>query len=172
MEKTVCHGRELKMLQKMRADALGVLRATGLDGLLPVDPDEVARRLGVGVKYLDDGKITAAMTDQGRRNGISFRHGDMFWVALGSSWPEYTRRWVVAKQLGHIIQHSHMLPCVRARGTSARVMTEGNTFAAELLMPTYAMTESMLMPIIGIAKKFNVPPRVAEIRARMVLEGN
>lgn len=157
---------ELTMLQAIRPSPDQVLAAVGLVGVLPVDPSEVARRLGVNCRQVPKSELAQFFTEQ-RLEGVSFRRGadGTYWIVYVDEWSENAKRFTVAHELGHVLLHHNHLPLQRLRGSAARQLeTEANRFAAGLLMPGGLVRRYASLPTEQVASAFKVSPRAAEIR--------
>jgi hypothetical protein len=159
----------LGVLQSIRASAADVLRAVGLDGVLPVDPEEIAKRLGVGVWSLTCDEIQGVIGGNKSFEGVSLNHDGRYWIAIGQNWPNNAKRFTLAHELGHIVLHSNRFPCLHTCGvTTGAVESEANNFAAEMLMPTAEIIKRASLPLALVAGAFGVSPQAAQIRLRNV----
>jgi hypothetical protein len=155
---------QLRLLQSIAATPEQVLGAVGLLGRLPVDPCDVAKRLGVNCLEIS----SRDFADAGKSvvEGIShFRSEDAtYWILFGREWHENARRFTVAHELGHVILHKDLLPLNRDRQTRLRLESAANRFAAGLLMPDSLIRRYATLPASLVAREFSVSPRAAEIR--------
>lgn len=103
----------------------------------PVDPFEIAKEMGLEVKSLDpfddaEGNLSGAYED-----------GSVGTIYYNPIEPPRRRRFTVAHELGHhVLGHGANFrdPLAPARGESYNpVEVAANRFAAELLMPAYAV---------------------------------
>lgn len=156
----------LSLLQKMRASAIGVLRAIDLEGVLPIDTDEVAKRLGISVKYMPQIELSKYVGNS-EFKGASLKKDEKYGIALGNNWPENTKRFALAHEIGHIILHPNNLSHVKKQNKQEE--TEANNFAAELLMPAEDILRNLFIPSVDLAKTFKVSPRAIQIRVAYLI---
>src|SRR5512145_1326276 len=155
----------LKFLQSIAPTPEQVLSAVGLEGALPVNPADVANRLGVNCIEVPAADLAMAI-GRASLEGVSHYRAedDTYWIVYGSEWHEHATRFTIAHELGHVILHKNYLPLARNRAVNQQLETAANRFAAGLLMPQSLIRRYISLPASEVARVFRVSPRAAEIR--------
>jgi Zn-dependent peptidase ImmA (M78 family) len=159
----------LGRLQAVKANAATVLQSVGLEGVYPVDPFEVADRLGIRLKFLPENVMARVTGSTGDVEGFCFEDGGIYYIAVGADWHSNAQRFTGAHELGHVIKHKELLPLPRNHSVRSSIEKEANSFAAQLLMPRDLVRKYGHLPLPVLARMFDVSPRAAQIRAASVL---
>lgn len=128
-------------VQRAERKAVNLLAELGIDGL-PVEVEDVARRLGIRVENADLGDDVS---------GVLVRSGEH--AVIGVNWTHHPnrRRFTIAHEIGHYLLHEE--GTYIDKGTHARFRDEqsgsgtdqeeieANAFAAALLMPAKKVRE-------------------------------
>lgn len=135
-----------------------------------IDVAEVARKLGINVKY-------HSFSDN--ISGLFSRKGDRRIVAVNEDHNSHRQRFTIAHEIGHYLLHSEELLhydtgkleeiYFRADSVADYNETEANRFAAELLMPAELVrrcVEDGIRSVEELASRFDVSP--AAMRYRLV----
>ena len=103
----------------------------GWDGKLPVDPSKFAVENGISVLY----------DDELEKTGRSGRYSpEKRTIYINRKEPEYRQRFTVAHELGHcLLEHGARNRVNKTLEAPDHCEREANQFAAELLMPEYAV---------------------------------
>ena len=155
----------LKVLQSIRANADNVLRSVGLDGVLPVNPEEIANKLDVKIWSLTPKELQEIISNKEIFKGIGLKHEGKYWIVISQDWPKNVKRFAIARELGHIILHSDKLPCLNI---SDSINSEANKFAEELLIPTKEIVNRASLPLKLISNTFQVSPQAIQIRLQNI----
>lgn len=124
------------------------------DGYLPVDPVEIARNMGVKIKpspFLD-------------HSGHFYFENEQPTIEYCSSEPERRRRFTIAHELGHFVNGDTNAPRDTSRSFDRYNYdpreVNANRFAADLLMPEYAINYLIniknIKTLEELADKFHV----------------
>jgi Zn-dependent peptidase ImmA (M78 family) len=124
-----------------KAEATGAAMRLLLDhwaGNIPVQPEWIARVMGIEVVYDDlDANVSGYIENRGERPRIHLNRADS----------ELRRRFTLAHEIGHFVQHPDLTfeyvdyrADLASRGTDESEMF-ANSFAAALLMPETAVQE-------------------------------
>lgn len=142
-------------VRQRRSDerALGLLRAHGLEHVLPVPVEDVADRLGVVIRR--------QRFDAPDVSGLLLReHGQPAVVGVNSSNSIARQRFTIAHELGHFVLHEgkrlildravrvNFRDAASGLATDAEEM-EANAFAAGLLMPAGSLSAELARLIRG-----------------------
>ena len=142
--------------------ARAIITARRLMGfIIPVDPWQIARTLGLDVETLPLGSI----------DGLLKRDGDGAWYVIVSSLlPNDRQRFTVAHEIGHWLLHRGSREAFAHAGPqTGRYEREANTFAAELLMPHNAFLEAVweLNADVGqLARRFGTSREATLLRLK------
>lgn len=130
------------------------------DRLLPVDPEKIARAMGIRVE-------ADFCLDGGASGLIEVKNGSIT-IRYDMLEPEVRQRFTIAHELGHFARGHLKDGKTYFRDTRAQFMsrqkdpreTEANQFAARLLMPAsvvrYAVVDKKISDISRLAKMFSV----------------
>lgn len=143
-----------------------LVAALGIKGP-PVDPIDIARRLGVHVHALSHDQPEtfhgAVSSTEGRAD---------IWVRPGD--PANRQRFTVAHELGHLLLHPYGQMYRDTTFSGSASEAEANRFAADLLMPKGMMQKYLRITggnLPSMARIFGVSLRAMEIRVDNLRRG-
>jgi Zn-dependent peptidase ImmA (M78 family) len=161
------HPRVVRTTRDARRLAGEIFQTIG--GVLPVDAEEIARRLGVQVlKRPAEADLSGMLVV---KNGVGL-------IVANENHPAVRQRFTVAHELGHFLMHwkpgqeAFFRDERSSQGTSP-LETQANAFAAALLMPEVELRklvgERRISPldnelIDGLAQTFDVSAHAMSIR--------
>lgn len=137
------------------------------DGYMPIRPERIAQRMGVGLYEINDGDLSAILIGKDGKLGIV--------IDLAAS--EHRLRFAVAHGLGHILlRHEH--PPIEAWSSFGDDAPDprdqaANRFAASLLVPAedlrWCVGSGWMRNVAQIAKTLRVPESLLTYRYRQLI---
>lgn len=150
------------------------------EGIFPLPVVKLANDLGIEVYETDE------LEDS--QSGSIVKTGDKYIIQVNSKHPPTRKRFTIAHEIGHFIQHKEELenehidegkrPIVLAnrskipQGKNVKMEKEADAFAADLLMPVaeFKRVWDKSTSIEEVAEYFNVSQSAAAVRAGTLLK--